>query len=185
MITPHPVNPWIEEPELIKEGDCHSWNMMSPELEFCQYVQDQVAQLTTESKEAIWVVETGVGQGFVTRRILEVLRDKDEYWGYETDQYFLDLIPDKLYAQPGFYKGSPTVGVLQKADLVILDSEVNTRLTELSLWRREGKLGSQLIIHDVPEPLGFKSPLQSAVFKLGFPGHFLRNPRGGWHGEHL
>src|SRR3989304_1676904 len=77
--TPEP-EPLIDELEfsswakrLFKPGQYMSWNIMSPEQWFCEYVGSVAAALP----EGSIIVESGVGQGYVTRASIRACMEKD------------------------------------------------------------------------------------------------------------
>lgn len=180
-LTPHATNPWEEEPPLLPDFGDHSWNLMSPEKEFCDYVVQALGSLQN-TRHRVSIIETGVGQGFVTRRVINRLRVGDNFLGYDTAQWCLDLIPEEY--KDWFVIGSPSKSLIGVADLVILDSEIPQRERELQLWIDHGKPGSELIIHDVPERMNPPSNLHKMVTRAHFKDSWTTNHRGGWHGVH-
>lgn len=177
------MTPWEREPEPRAEarwnrlgGDYLAWNAYSPEVVFCELVGAMVAI----ARPAL-VVETGVGQGYVTRRILRALPRGSRYIGFESDERWRRQagahLP-RIATTP-----SPDVGLLASADLVVLDSDPPLRQEELRGWISAGRPGSLAIVHDViPGHHGLKRELAELLAPLG--GLFTPNPRGGWIGRH-
>jgi hypothetical protein len=79
---------WLEEPGLGEETKhtpwatpgWPAWNAMSPELEFCEF-----AGVLARMIEPSFVIETGVGQGFTTRRIAVRLGPDQRLLAFEDD----------------------------------------------------------------------------------------------------
>src|SRR5207244_1747590 len=79
---------WVSEPGLEDErqftpwasGGWSSWNAMSPEREFCDLIA-AFARLLSPKK----VVETGVGQGYTTRRVAADLGEGQSLLCFESD----------------------------------------------------------------------------------------------------
>lgn len=175
---------WTTEPPLIGEErwtpggqGWHAWSGPSAEVEFCDFVGAFVRLLRPRL-----VVETGVGAGFTTRRILAHLPDSSTWIGVESD-------PDFRAALAGV--GVETREVLgdevRKADLVVLDSTPDVRLAEFDGWARNGKRGSILVCHDVSAKHKPPKPhrrFYDHIATSGIPGVVLPNPRGGWIGQH-
>ena len=183
---------WTIEPRLRDETEftkgCEpgwsSWNDMSPELEFCE-----LASLCVRLLRPQFVIETGVGQGFVTRRLLRQLGPGQRLLAFEEDpdwreslrslEFFQDprvTLSDKL---------SPTGDELRRAQVTILDSDFPVRFDEVRRWASAAAPGSLLIAHDCgnqhPPDTGH-AKLRRLIEELRIPGLFLRNPRGGFVG---
>lgn len=166
------------------EPGWHSWNLASPEREFCDFVTAVVTML-----RPIHVVETGTGQGFVTRRVAAALYGNAKLVSYEQN----DDWRAKL-ALLDFFDGNrvslsesptPSAADLRTAELTVLDSDGPLRLEELRLWASTAPPGAALIAHDAgnghPE-CSHHAALARAIGELGITGLFLRNARGSFLG---
>jgi hypothetical protein len=149
-----------------------SWDMYSPEADFCRFVG-----LLQRILQPNVVVETGVGVGRLTSHLdLDVC----DYYGFESDPRWRR--PPALDDRE-----TPTRQELAVADLVILDSDPPFRHVELREWAWHGKHGSACVVHDTGNghPTGTThAELRATVASTGLPGLFLNNPRGGWLGIH-
>lgn len=181
---------WLEEPELTDEKaytpwadpGWHAWNGMSPELEFAEFAGALVQLLCPAA-----VVETGVGQGYVTRRLAAKMGGSQRLLAFEEDDGFrrqLERLP--FFAKPGRSIGAePTAADLAEADLTILDSELPIRFDELDRWAEAAPPGAILLVHDASASHGPEAPhglIRKRIEDLGIEGSFLRNPRGGFLG---
>lgn len=177
-----PVNAWLEEPAPRDESrwtaggaGWAAWNGWSPEVAFAELVGALVAIARPRH-----VVETGVGQGFVTRRILAALPAGARLTAFEADPAWRAVTAAHLSELSDL--ASPTAADLADADLVVLDSHPPARQAELALWQAAAPSGSMLIVHDVvPGRRGLKGELADILMPLG--GMVLPNPRGGWIGR--
>ncbi len=183
---------WLDEPPLGDETAYTpwatpgwlAWNDMSPELEFCEFVGALMRLL-----QPAQVIETGVGQGFVTRRIAAWLGPDQQLLAFEDDVEircqlkrlpFFAAVNCSLGASP-----SPTVEDFARADLTVLDSEVPARLEELDRWIAAAPPGAVLIIHGTGDghgPETVRRLIRRRVEEGGVDGAFLQNPRGGFFG---
>ncbi len=183
---------WIEEPPAADdtrfitwaEPGWHSWNLASPEVEFCEFV----ASVVTMTRPRL-VVETGTGQGFVTRRVAASLYEGCRLLTFEQD----DDLRAKLSQLPFFTgdrirlaaKGSPTADDLEQAELTILDSDGSLRLTELQVWWQAAPPGAVIVAHDAGNghpDCSHHARLAGLIRELGIPGIFFRNARGSFLG---
>jgi hypothetical protein len=140
------VGAWTNEPALEEERPLrkpdspawHRWNRMSPEYEFCEFVGALVRMV----KPAL-VIETGVGQGFTTRRIVAALPPDSVLRGFESD----DAWRERLASLP-FFDGVTTVLAdeptpsdddLAAVDLFVADSGVRFRSGEVTRWTERAK----------------------------------------------
>lgn len=186
------MNPWIEEPALVPESnfqndgfgsDYHAWNNMAPELEFCERVAEEASKVHPNGL----IVETGLGQGFVTRRVLEVLEERPQYVVFDTDERWHDYLLKGFKGRKWPWPNLPyfTVGKLggfycMQADLVILDSDTSVRQDEFLSWEQHGKSGSVCIIHDTYHRTQPPGEITSWVRRLKhWTVEWLDNPRGG------
>jgi hypothetical protein len=183
------ASPWRSEPTPINEQSYtafaepgwDAWNDMSPEKQFCEWVANTVMMFHPQV-----VIETGVGQGFLTRRLLSVLRNDQAYMGFESDPKWRNVIGKLAWFSRANAEiaavASPPAELVAMADLLILDSDFSERWTELALWIEHGKPGSMLILHDAGNGHGpdtIHASLHEALRSLPFEGAFLNNPRGG------
>ena len=186
-------NPWVKEEELqdewnfsqIKKG-WHAWNIMSPELEFC-YLAAAVADSLPEGS---LVIETGMGQGYVTRRLMTATENK-EFWVYETDPVFIDLAEvgtdEAGYTPPIIKQGSPSLDEFRAADFVVLDSDTRYRTTELLSWIAAANYGSMVLIHDTFHHRKIDNQITSAIKRHEdrLSGCYFPNPRGCYLGARV
>lgn len=190
----HPLlDAWAAEPDLVDETDFtpwarpgwRSWNPMSAELDFCEFV-GQVARLLQPGL----VVETGIGQGFSTRRISRG-QGTGVHLCFESDPelrtalaalpFFLD--PEHRLSP----EGTPSDKDFALADLTVLDSDPEYRFDELQRWWASARPGSVIVIHDCGNghPAdAIHTHLRRTIESLDIPGTFLCNPRGGFFGVH-
>lgn len=177
------VNPWESEPAPRPEarwnrlgGEYEAWNAYSPETAFCQLVGALVALA-----RPVLVVETGVGQGYVTRRIRAALPASSSYVGFESNDEWRAIA--KPFLAELSAAASPHPELLAAADMVVLDSDPPFRQAELAAWLDRGRSGSLGVVHDViPGHYGLKLELADLLAAAG--GLFTPNPRGGWVGRH-
>lgn len=183
---------WLDEPALEDEAS-HTpwadpgwlaWNGMSPELEFCDFA----AALMLLLQPAL-VIETGVGQGYLTRRLAARMRAGQRLLVFEDDaEIRRDLEGLPFFSTPNRSLGassSPAAVDLAGAGLTILDSEVPIRLEELDLWIEVAPPGAMLLVHDTGNGHGPETAHQLIRDRLnerGVDGVFLRNPRGSFLG---
>ena len=193
-LADHPLlDAWSAEPDLRDEADFtpwakpgwRSWNAMSPERDFCEFVG-----LTTRLLQPEIIVETGVGQGFSTRRISRE-QGSGVHLCFESDPE----LRTALASLPFFLKGkhrlsaepTPANEDFRRADLTVLDSDPSYRYEELSRWRESAREGSGLLVHDCGNRHSagtIHRQLRDMVISLDIPGTFLSNPRGGFFGIH-
>ena len=169
-------NPWIEEPNPI-DGE---WNIMSPEKDWCDFA----AALARLTRTASLIVETGLGQGYVTRRLLATGR---ALITYETEQSWADMITPEWHRDEWVVKvGLADAYDLREADLVILDSELKARLLEWKLWVSAGKSGSWVLMHDTFHDFQGRPAAPPGEWALNsdITGMLLHNPRGSFLGVH-
>lgn len=190
----HPLlDAWAAEPDLVDETEFtpwaplgwRSWNAMSAELDFCEFV-GQVARLV----QPAFVIETGIGQGFSTRRIHRG-QGAGVHLCFESDQ----KLRTALVALPFFLESGPRLSSedtpsdqeFALADLTVLDSDTEYRLDEVRRWRQSAKVGSVIVVHDCGNEHSSEtihSQLRKTIESLDIPGTFLCNPRGGFFGIH-
>lgn len=168
---------WDAEPEPGLESrytpgasdDWHAWNEWGPEAEVADFCGQLVRMLNPQV-----TVETGVSQGFITRRLIAA--NQGELYLYEADPIIRRLIP--YVCEP---EESPDEFMVSQADLLVLDSHWPQRVVELERWATHGKPGSYVFMHDVkrtaPQGSGHKM-LANLVTQLGLPTMWFDNPRG-------
>jgi hypothetical protein len=179
---PYPVDevrntPWAEP-------GWHSWNNMSPEVEICDFVVALVKTLRPHR-----VIETGTGQGFVTRRVKYQLREGQQLACFELDSTWRAAL-----GSLAFFDGSrcllspaesPDDEEMAAADLCFLDSDFACRLPEIERWWHAAPEGAVVLVHDAGNGHGRETPhalVRQKITELGIPGFFLRNPRGAFVG---
>lgn len=172
--------PWRQEPALVEESEFTpwadpgwlAWNQHAVEYQIAEFIGKLVPVIGPSR-----VIETGVGQGFITRRYQthRMLFESDDAWRYQ-----LQGICD-IDGRPTF-----TAAEIRHTDFTILDSNFPIRFAELFLWFDQAKEGAWLFVHDT----GTKHPagtayqvLHGMVASLGLPGFWLDNPRGAWIGR--
>ena len=174
--VPVPVSERLHTPWAI--GEWHAWNEHAVEVEVADFVSALVGHLPGEPL----VLETGTGQGYLTRAIAihpgvqTVVYESDSEWRNEL--WARDLVPPPVLLSQAHTPDSYT---MSQADLVLLDSMDPFRMAELCLWAAVAKPESILWIHDA----GNGHPSWDGHFTLGqlirtlkMPGKFLENPRG-------
>lgn len=164
-----------------------SWNNHAAEMQVANFLAELVRTASADNDE--WVgLETGVGQGYVTRRIVKAVNPAKirGIWCFESDKEWngrirqLPFWPDNLHSCIK-WEISPTPKQMGEADLVILDSMKPWRQIETMMWSEVGKEGSLLFVHDT----GTLHPTRDGHFsngfmiqQLGIEGVWLENPRG-------
>jgi hypothetical protein len=183
---------WNEEPSPVAEATYsptagpgwQAWNDHSPEVEFCDFVGTLV-QLT----EPATVIETGTGQGFVTRRMKEHMGPEQRLLCFESSPEWRQA----LQALPDFdgetcalsEKETPDDADFSTATLSVLDSRFRHRFDEVTAWWRAAPPGALVVIHDTGNEHSADTGharLGALIRELGIPGVFLKNPRGGFLG---
>lgn len=178
------VSGWIEESELKTEaGQWSSWNGYSPEREFCDFA----ASLITLIKPKL-VIETGVGQGYITRRTAPAMPEESRYVCFETHpEYFRQVFEAGYEAWNGTLDDPFGLNLLKDADLTILDSAGGPiRLGEIETWHKNAKEGSYVLIHDVSHwhaPTTGHYQHWKLIVDRCITGVVLNNPRGSFLGQ--
>lgn len=183
---------WVKEPPHEPEALHTSWaepfwvawNGMSPEVQFCDFGASLALLMQPEK-----TVETGVGKGFMTRRLAAVLQAGQHLLVFEDDPDIRDgLARLPFFAQRDHSLGataSPSAEDLADANLTILDSEIPSRLAEIDLWWEVAPEGAGLLVHDAGNGHGPEAPhhlIRSRIEGHGIAGVFLKNPRGSFLG---
>jgi predicted O-methyltransferase YrrM len=182
---------WQAEPDPVPEAayspaagsGWRAWNGHSPEVEFCEFVATMVRLV-----QPALVVETGTGQGFVTRRIGESI-GAGRLLCFESDPEWRAA----LAALP-FFDGEtrtlsdqeqPAEKELAGAELTVLDSDFLHRAQELKRWWVAARPGAVVLVHGAANGHAPETPqarLGALIRELGIPGAFLKTPRGGFLG---
>lgn len=89
------INPYLFSDNLAHYRLWLAWNDISPELQFCLYAEWIAGQMKTE-RDNITVLETGMGQGFVTRRVLFALESGDVYYAYDMEPRWKEMITEEV-----------------------------------------------------------------------------------------
>jgi Methyltransferase domain len=183
---------WAAEPELQDETlntpwadpGWHSWNDMSPELELCDALVSLVVAFRPKR-----IIETGTGQGFLTRRIAAVLGSDQTLTCFESDPTWRQAL-----ALLRFFDGhrcvisphdSPDTVEFAAADLTCLDADFRYRLLEIQRWWQAAAEGALVFVHDAGNGHGPDTPhatVRAKIVELSIPGFFLANPRGAFIG---
>ncbi len=182
---------WALEPALQDESShtpwaepgWQAWNNMSPELEFCEFAGTMVRL----AKPAV-VVETGVGQGFTTRRIARNLGG-GRLVAYESDHPWRAMLRGLEFFRGATIELSeeptPSEDQLRDAGLTVLDSDFSIRFEELRRWCRAAPPRALLLVHDSGNGHASRTGharLRGLIEELGLTGTFLQNPRGSFLG---
>ncbi len=187
------LRPWTSEPPLVTERThtvwadprWQAWNEHAVEFQIALFLQHLAQHISRRGN--IIAIETGVGQGFVTRR-LEAAIDShtDILWLFESDHEWRAQLAEHPWFDSRFgvcLKDDPTPTWMQMgaADLVVLDSNDPWRIAEVALWYACGKEDSVMFVHDT----GNGHPSWDGHYSLGqlirtmkIPGIWLENPRG-------
>jgi hypothetical protein len=157
---------------------------MSPEEGFCWFAASLIGMLKPEV-----IIETGVGQGYVTRRVFSQLDDIQLLLCFESDPGLRDgLSKLDFFSQDNVHLASsptPSAKDMTVANLVILDSDFGERDSELRLWRDNSLPGSIILVHDCGNGhhAGTGHAMLAVSIKdLGIKGVFMKNPRGSFLG---
>ncbi len=188
------LSSWAREPDLVDERTFtttadpgwSSWNVMSPEREFCELAGALMLMVRPR-----FVIETGVGQGFVTRRILGVLPQGSRYLGFESSvAWRTSLLSVDVFRHDDSQRisttASPSPDEWAMCDLAVIDSEGRLRPAEVEAWWEHSPPGSVALIHDAhpDHPRGSNhQKLAAHLQRLGIPGVFFPNPRGSFLGQ--
>jgi hypothetical protein len=183
---------WAAEPEPQDErlstawapAGWHSWNNMSPEVELCDLLVSLVVACHPRQ-----IIETGTGQGFLTRRVAAVLRGDQRVICFDSDPTWRQAL-----ASLPFFDGqrcmisphdSPDTAELATADFTCLDADFQFRLPEIERWWQAAAEGALVFVHDAGNGHGPDTPhatVRAKIIELEIPGFFLANPRGAFIG---
>lgn len=180
------MNPWVKEEPLVDEfkfsrkwSGFNAWNIMSPELEFCN-----VAKYVTETlPDDAYIVETGMGQGYVTRRVLEAMNDTQEFVTFDHQERWLALVTNVPDSSVFHYElGQPGYLDMVQVNFLILDSEPSRRKGELRLWLEHSPPESLLLIHDTFHDSIEDNDTTGFIKRHKLQGWWFDNPRGSFLG---
>lgn len=179
---------WTDFQEAVDETEFTPWadkgwlshNGQSPEIAVCDYVRHLVRMMQPQI-----VIETGVGQGYMTRTIAIALQGEGHLFAFESDDDWRLMISQQDFwfdrrkvatLSPYF---TPPVELVAVADLMIIDSDFSVRFNEIVLWDDYAKPGAVALIHDTADrdDTVHKS-VRDLILSLGMTGVFLNNPRG-------
>jgi hypothetical protein len=161
-----------------------AWNGRSPEREFCTFAKSLVRLVRPK-----FLIETGVGQGYMTRRLAEGLPEGSQMRCYESDHEWREALGGlDFWTDAISLSGDPTPASDQMAlcELLVADSTYRFRKAEIELWWKFAPAGSYLLIHDVSpnhNEATVHHRLDYFVRALEIPGVLLPNPRGGFLGR--
>lgn len=184
------TEPWFSDQQTVDETEFTpwankgwmAWNGQSPETDVCRFVQSLVTMMQPRL-----VIETGVGQGYMTRAIVPALRDGQHLAAYESDAEWRSMLwPLPFWVDNRFVVSlspdpSPADENFLEADLCVLDSEFSVRMEEIERWHGCSKHGSVALIHDAGEhhdETTIHSAIHDLIVDLGIAGFFMHNPRG-------
>ena len=191
---------WLDEAEPVGEAlftlgaadKWHAWNDQDPEVEWCDDVVAAVTSLCLVNPLPVSVIQSGIGGGYLTRRLLAC--DALGAWiGFEADDELrqaafdgveaLDVDPLAFYVSPMISPASPKIGATTTANVTILDSAMAWRCTELEWWFRVARPGQFLIVHDTDPAASKDSRLYRRAVERNLSGRpchveWFDNPRG-------
>ncbi len=165
--------PWAEPGWLAHNGQ-------SPEVAVCDFVRVLVRMLRPQL-----VIETGIGQGYMTRTIASALSGDQLLLAFESDDdwramlYPLQFWTDRQANVSLAFRGTLIPDDVVDADLSIIDSEFEFRFPEIRLWHEHAKPGAVAVIHDTADrDATVHQQMRRFIGDLGMTGVFLNNPRG-------
>lgn len=174
-----PTEAWAVEPVAVPEAsftpwagpEWTAWNEWSVEVEVADFLPRLV-----DAAAAHRVIETGCGQGYVTRRIA----GHANVLTFESDPDLRERIRRANVWTPILEladHATPTGDEIAEADLMICDSDVKYRVKEIGMWVAYGKPGSYLWTHDTAL---HHAALRRPILRLlsGLPLWQFGNPRG-------
>ncbi len=180
---------WNEHQPAVDEQEFTPWaepgwlahNGQSPEVAVCDFVRVLIRMMCPQ-----FVIETGVGQGYMTRTIVSALRDEDQLLlAFESDDDWRAMMyPHQFWTDYQArvslaFRGTPIADDFAAADLSIIDSEFEFRFPEIRLWNEFAKPGAVAVIHDTADRDDtVHQQMRRFIGDLGMTGVFLNNPRG-------
>lgn len=179
---------WTDYEEAVDETRFTPWaqtgwlahNGQSPEIAVCDFASKLVRMM-----QPGLVVETGVGQGYMTRTIASALDGKGSLVAFESDDDWRTMIEqqhfwvDRAAVATLSPHHTPPEELFGLADLCVLDSEFTVRFDEIRLWDANAKEGAVALIHDTADRADtIHRSVRELIVDLGMTGVFLNNPRG-------
>ncbi len=178
---------WTEYEEAVDEQTFTPWaqkgwlahNGQSPEIAVCDFVSKLIRMMQPQL-----VIETGVGQGYMTRTVAVALEGVGQLAAFESDDDWRNMMSQHHFwtdyrnvtLSPLF---TPPAELLSIADLTILDSDFPERYDEIVLWHGCAKDRAAALIHDTQDVEGTShQTMRELIQELGMTGVFLNNPRG-------
>ncbi len=171
-----------DETEFTPDAEPHwlAWNGQSPEVHVVEFVCHLVGMM----RPAL-IVETGVGQGYMTRAITAIIDSSQKLLAYESNDNWRQTMWSLPFWQDNRFiatlSGDPTPAdvIVAEADLCVFDSDFEYRFTEVEMWHYIAKPGAVCLIHDTADrPDTIHQSLRDFITGLGMTGVFLKNPRG-------
>jgi hypothetical protein len=163
-----------------------AWNEHAVELQVAEFLA-KLGYAIHEVSDDFLAIETGVGQGYVTRRLIGALNPATaRIWTFESDLEWAGRLRQLDYWLSHLnacikWETTPTPSQMKDASFVILDSMDPWRKMEMMLWAEVAPEGSVLFVHDT----GTIHPTNDGHFSNGFmikqmglTGYWLENPRG-------
>lgn len=144
------MKPWDgEEEPFTLIGDLHYWPNTPYAVELVSTIQSYVRHL--QETRRLVIIETGIGQGYLTRRVAPMMRPEDDlYWAYEPHHperqeiairdFWLKNLTACIKEYP-----TPEHHELAAADLVIVNTPVPWSLAEYYLWQAVRKPDSLML----------------------------------------
>lgn len=182
---------WETEPPTVPENTFtqnaddywQAWNMWSAEQQVTDFAATLVETIQPET-----IVETGMGQGYSTRRLINAIENTDtKLVVYEAEKDLRTRTEPHLKnytTNPNVELANhpnPTQHTIQQADLLWLDSHWPERFRELRIWAQHGKPGSYAFLHDAnpnAHPQSGHHQLANLIQQLDMPTMWFDNPRG-------
>ncbi len=183
------ANGWTDFEEAVDEQTFTPWadkgwlahNGQSPEIAVCDFVSSLVRMMQPKV-----VIETGVGQGYVTRVIASALEGRGGHlFAFESDDWWREMMVGQYFWVERKQVATlsqlvtPPVELIVAADLAVIDSDFDFRFAEIEWWNEYAKPGAVALIHDTADRDGtVHQSVRGLITELGMTGVFLQNPRG-------
>ncbi len=164
--------PWAEPGWLAHNGQ-------SPEVAVVDFARHLIRMM-----QPLFVIETGVGQGYMTRAIVPALSGESRFVAFESDDEWRKMLwPLEFWNHRPHTtlsdRPTPSLDELATADLCLIDSEFDFRFPEIRLWDEYAKPGAVAVIHDTADrDATVHQQMRRFIGDLGMTGVFLNNPRG-------
>lgn len=187
------LEPWVTEPPVQPERNFSpwghpnwlAWNGHAIEVQVADFLSRLAREVATSSANP-YLIETGTGQGFVTRRVVATIPENARLMCFESDLQWregikrFDFWTDHLNAciRNDLF---PDDADFRTANLVILDSNDPWRKIEIMMWQELAPEGSVMFVHDtgtIHPPHDGHFTLGFLIKTLGITGYWLENPRG-------